>query len=129
MNVKIVEEKTNQLLKRREVIFKIGQEGATPSRDDVKAKLAALLNSKPELIVIRRMRSEFGKRETAGRANIYETAERLKQVEPVHILKRGTKKAEPAKEPVKAEAKPAKEPAKEPVKEQAKESAKAEAKK
>ncbi|MEM2934234.1 MAG: 30S ribosomal protein S24e [Halobacteria archaeon] len=97
MNIKIIEEKTNQLIKRREILFKIEHQGPTPKREEVKAKLAALLNSKPELIVIRYMRSEFGKRETTGRANIYETEERLKQIEPVHLIQRGKKEKEEVK--------------------------------
>ncbi len=133
MNIKIVEQKANQLLKRQEVLFKIEHEGATPKRDDVKAKLAALLNSKPDLIVIMRMRSEFGKRETVGRANIYETMERLKQVEPEHLLQRGARKAEQAKaeakETPKPEVKPKAEPAKAEVREPVKKEPKAEAKK
>jgi small subunit ribosomal protein S24e len=73
------------------------------------------MNSTPELVIIARMNSEFGKRETKGYAKIYETAERLKRVETEHIVQRNEKKEAPKKEgeapkaeaPKATEAKPA----------------------
>lgn len=108
-----MEEKKNPLLQRREIQFSISHNLGTPSRDEIKGKLAAYLNSKPELVIIERMRSQFGKRETRGYAKIYETAERLKSVETEHIIQRNEKKPAPAKEEGKAaEARPAAAPEK-----------------
>jgi small subunit ribosomal protein S24e len=98
MDIKVLEEKKNPLLQRREVKFSVSHNLGTPSRDDIKAKIAAYLNSKPELVIIERMRSEFGKRETRGYAKIYETAERLKRVETEHIVQRNEQKKEAKKE-------------------------------
>ena len=92
MDIKVIEEKSNPLLQRREIKFSVSHNLGTPSRDEIKGKIAAYLNSKPELVVIERMRSEFGKRETRGYAKIYETVERLKSVETEHIIQRNTKK-------------------------------------
>jgi small subunit ribosomal protein S24e len=64
MDIKVLEEKKNPLLQRREVKFSVSHNLGTPSRDEIKAKIAAYLNSKPELVIIKRMNSEFGKRET-----------------------------------------------------------------
>lgn len=118
MDIKVLEEKKNPLLQRREVKFSVSHNLGTPSRDEIKGKIAAYLNSKPELVIIERMNSEFGKRETRGYAKIYETAERLKSVETKHIVQRNEKKKEakkegeaaaeaPKAEAPKAEAKPA----------------------
>ena len=98
MDIKVLEEKKNPLLQRREVKFSVSHNLGTPSRDEIKAKIAAYLNSKPELVIIERMRSQFGKRETQGYAKIYETVERMKSVETEHIVQRNAKK-----EPKKAE--------------------------
>jgi small subunit ribosomal protein S24e len=98
MDIKVIEEKKNPLLQRREVQFSVSHNLGTPSRDEIKAKIAAYLNSKPELVIIERMRSEFGKRETKGYAKIYESMERLKSTETEHIVQRNAKK-----EPKKAE--------------------------
>jgi small subunit ribosomal protein S24e len=93
MEIKVLEEKNNPLLQRREVQFSVSHNLGTPSRDEIKSKIAAYLNSKPELVIIERMRSQFGKRETRGYAKIYATAERLKKVETEHIIQRNEKKA------------------------------------
>lgn len=97
MDIKVLEEKKNPLLYRREVKFSVSHNLGTPSRDEIKAKIAAYLNSTPELVIIDHMNSEFGKRETKGYAKIYETAERMKSTETEHIVQRNAKK-EPKKE-------------------------------
>src|SRR5512138_793249 len=94
MEIKVLEEKNNPLLQRREIQFSVTQNLGTPSRQEIKNKLAAYLNSKPELVIIERMKQEFGKRETKGYAKIYETPERLKSVETEHIIQRNEKKPE-----------------------------------
>jgi small subunit ribosomal protein S24e len=91
MEIKVLEEKSNPLLQRREVHFSVSQNLGTPSRQEIKDKLAAYLNSKPELVIIERMKQEFGKRETKGYAKIYESLDRLKNVETEHIIKRNEK--------------------------------------
>ena len=88
MELQIIKDNKNPLLKRREVSIKINNKG-TPSRIDVKNKLAALANSKPELIVIEHLDTVFGKMELTGIVSIYETEERLKQVAHQHLLARG----------------------------------------
>ena len=119
MELQIIKDKTNPQLKRRDASIKIISKG-TPSRIEVKNKLAALANSKPELIVIERLDSVFGKQEVWGEASIYESEDRLKQLAHPHLLARGVPKATEEKA---AEAPAA---AKEP---EAKAEAKAEAKK
>jgi small subunit ribosomal protein S24e len=98
MEVKVLEEKKNPLLQRREVQFSISHNLGTPSRQEIKEKLSAYLNSKPELVIIERMKSEFGKRETKGYAKIYDTVDRLKDVETEHIIQRNEKKPEKKEE-------------------------------
>jgi small subunit ribosomal protein S24e len=94
MEIKVLEDKNNPLLQRREVHFSVNQNLGTPSRQEIKDKLAAYLNSKPELVIIERMKPEFGKRETLGYAKIYESMDRLKNVESEHIIQRNEKKPE-----------------------------------
>jgi small subunit ribosomal protein S24e len=98
MEIKVLEEKSNPLLQRREIQFSVIQNLGTPSRLEIKNKLAAYLNSKPELVIIERMKQEFGKRETRGYAKIYESMDRLKNVETEHIIQRNEKKPEKKEE-------------------------------
>ncbi len=123
MEIQIIKDKTNSLLNRREISLRV-KDKSTPSRIEVKGKLAALLNSKPELIVIERLDTIYGKQELMGTACIYQAEERLKQLAHQHLIARDAPKpkegvaeaapaqaappaAEKAKEPeVKAETKP-----------------------
>ncbi len=91
MEVQIIKDKTNPILKRREISLKI-KDKVTPSRIEVKGKLAALLNSKPELIVIERLGTMYGKQELTGTACIYQTEERLKQLAHEHLVARDAPK-------------------------------------
>jgi small subunit ribosomal protein S24e len=87
MEINIISDKTNAALKRRDVSIRVKSE-ITPSRVDVKNKLAAMLNSKPELIVIDKLSSVFGKQEAVGKVGIYEDEEHLKNVVLGHLAKR-----------------------------------------
>lgn len=96
MEIKVIEAKKNPLLKRQGIKFRIKHDAGTPKRNDVKDKLAAMLNTKPELVIIERMRSEFGKRETLGYAKIYKSKKHLKRIERPHIVERNISKVEEA---------------------------------
>ncbi len=87
MELQIIKDKTNPLLKRREILLKIKHK-ETPSRIELKNKLAAIANSKPELIVIERLDTIFGKQEVLGTVGIYETEERLKQLAHQYLIAR-----------------------------------------
>ncbi len=90
MDIQVIEETNNPNLNRREIVFKVIHDASTPSRKSVVERLAATLNSKSNLVFVDSLKTEFGKRETLGYAKIYETAERAKQVERVHIIERNT---------------------------------------
>jgi small subunit ribosomal protein S24e len=88
MDIKILKDKKNLLLNRRELDFIVRYEGSTPSRNDVKNKLAAMLNAPLELLIIQRIKTEYGMQEAKGYAKLYEDAARMKEVELEYVLKR-----------------------------------------
>ena len=88
MDIKVVKDKKNSLLNRRELDFVVKYEGSTPSRNDVRNKLAAMLNAPLELLVLQRIKTEYGMQESKGYAKLYEDADRMKQVEQAYVLKR-----------------------------------------
>jgi len=88
MDISIIEEKNNTLLNRKELKFNVTFEGPTPARNDVKSKLAAMLNVPIELLIVQGMRNMFGKQELSGYARVYEDASRMKEVEKGYSLKR-----------------------------------------
>lgn len=93
MEIEITEEKKNPLLRRKEVTFKLHHDGASPSREEARNALIKALKCSSNLLVIDKMDTEFGKRETIGYAKVYENEERLKEIEREHILKRNFKGA------------------------------------
>ena len=91
MELNITNEVQNPVLERKEIEFEINT-AVTPSREEIKRKLAALKNAKEELIVIKYARQLFGEHRVVGKAHIYKSAEMLKRVEPKYLLERGKKK-------------------------------------
>jgi len=94
MEIEIAEERKNQLLRREEVFFRLKHEeegenkGASPTRAQARDILIKKLQCSPNLLIIDKMRTEFGKRETVGFAKVYESEDRLREIERKHIIRR-----------------------------------------
>ncbi len=91
MEIQIIKDKTNPLLKRREISVAVKNK-TTATRIELKNKLAALLNSKPELIVVEHLDTIYGKQEMVGTVSLYQTEERLKQLAHQHLIARDAPK-------------------------------------
>ncbi len=88
-NLKIVEDKENKLIERREIQFIVEHLGnPTPSRLDIRAKLAAILDVNPETLFVIKTETEYGIGRTRGLAHIYETLERAMAIESKYIIER-----------------------------------------
>ncbi|MBC7109472.1 MAG: 30S ribosomal protein S24e [Archaeoglobi archaeon] len=98
MEIEIVEEKENKLLRRREIRFRVKFEGPTPRREDVKKKLCAMLGVSDSLTVIQSMEGVFGKSECTGFAKIYENEEDLKRTEEEHVIRKNFPEKEETQE-------------------------------
>ena len=90
MDIKIISERENPLLKRIEVAFKINHEktGSTPSRLETKKTLANNLKKKEDLIFLIKIKTRTGTRATYGTAHIYDSIEQAEKFEQKYILKR-----------------------------------------
>jgi small subunit ribosomal protein S24e len=88
MEIKINEDTHNPLLNRRKIDFTTTFDGATPSRNEIKNKLAAMMDISPELIVVQDIDNQYGKKEARGYAKIYDDANTLKSVECNYIIER-----------------------------------------
>ncbi len=105
MEIKILDQKANPLLKRQEIRFEIAHAtAATPQRDAVRSELAKLLKAPKDRVVLERMHARFGTAVTQGEANVYDTTEAAKSITREHILVRnGLKEKEAAKPAAAAE--------------------------
>lgn len=92
MQVKIDSIKDNLLLKRKEVGFTIisGPKEKTPQRLEVKKAVATEMKLGDDVVFIKRMRTKTGTSITVGVANIYQSVNQAKLVEPEYIRKRNS---------------------------------------
>lgn len=90
MALKITEQKDNSLLKRKE-IKGVMHADKNPSFEDVKTMLSEQLKADKELIVVKKIKGEYGSDEFSIRAIIYQTKKDLDETEII------TKKAHQAK--------------------------------
>lgn len=89
LEIKIVEQHPNPLLKRTEYRFEIGHSAAsTPSRDAIRAELAKDLHVPKDRVVVEWMRSKFGTPKTVGEALVYASPDDAKAIEREHVLLR-----------------------------------------
>ena len=107
MEIKILEERANPLLKRHEYRFEIAHAtAATPTRDSVRGELSKLFRAPKDRVIVERMRARYGTAVTRGDALVYESAEAALATERAHILVRNRLKEKVAKGAVPAEAEP-----------------------
>jgi len=90
MKVKIITQRHNPLLKRREVVFEAehGTREGTLTRAELRKNLAEILKTNVDLIFIQRAVTKTGTQITVGEANVYDTAAQAKLVETKHIFER-----------------------------------------
>jgi small subunit ribosomal protein S24e len=110
MEIKIVEERTNPLLKRHELRFEVAHAtAATPTRELVRTELAKAVHASKDRVIIERMHPRFGTALTRGEANVYDNAQAALSITREHILVRnglkekvvkGTPPASPTPAPV-----------------------------
>jgi small subunit ribosomal protein S24e len=107
VELEIVEERANPLLKRTEYRFRIQHvQEPTPKRAEVRQALAKAAKLPVERLVIEEMHARFGVARSEGKAFYYQSAEALAAVAREHILVRNGLKEKAEKAPPPAEAPP-----------------------
>jgi small subunit ribosomal protein S24e len=100
VEIKILEDRPNPLLKRHEYHFEIAHAtAATPSRDAVRGELAKLVKAPKDRVIVERMNARFGTAVTRGDAMVYDSTEAAKVTAREHILVRNGLKEKAAKGP------------------------------
>jgi len=87
MELKIIETKQNNLLNRKEVKAEVNEK-TIPSKQQVREKMSAMLNTKPEEIAVVKTESKFGSPKAVVFARVYASNEALKKTEPKYIRER-----------------------------------------
>ena len=100
LEIRILEERANPLLHRREYRFEVTHATtATPKREEVRAEIAKLVQAPKDRVIIERMHARFGTAVSRGDANVYESVDHLKKITREHILVRHGLKEKAAKGP------------------------------
>ena len=114
MEIKVLSEKQNPMLKRKEVSFQVEHEqtGTTPSRPEIRKAIASAIKTDVNVVFVKKFETKTGTHTAFGTANIYETIGQAKLIEPEYIVKRNipNEKDKETKEPETKEAKETKEP-------------------
>ncbi|HEY1197772.1 MAG TPA: 30S ribosomal protein S24e [Thermoplasmata archaeon] len=98
MEIRILEDRANPLMKRHELRFEVAHAtAATPSRDAVRGELSKLVQAPKDRVVIERMNARYGTAVTRGDAVVYESADAAKAIVRGHILIRNGLKEKPVK--------------------------------
>lgn len=97
MEVKIVSERENLLLKRKEVHFQVEhtQTGSTPPRQEVKKAVAEMLKKDLNLVFIKKLETKTGTNMAVGVANVYDSVDQAGHIEPKYIIKRNMPQEKP----------------------------------
>jgi ribosomal protein S24E len=99
LDVKILDERPNPLMHRKEYTFEVDHAGAaTPPRGEVRKELAELVKVPADRLIIERMNARFGTAKTRGEAMAYASKEAVDVTVREHILIRNglREKAVPA---------------------------------
>jgi small subunit ribosomal protein S24e len=89
MKIEILKERDNKPLARKEVNFRVDHAGAsTPSRADIRAKIAAQFDADKESVIIKSLDTKFGAGMTEATARIYSDPAQMKRIELDHIVKK-----------------------------------------
>ncbi len=103
IDIKVLNDAQNQLLKRREMKLHATYTGKTPAKQDIKEEACKKFNLSPATTVITNVNQLYGEKASDITVHCYESAEAM-SVEPKHLKAREQKK-----EKTGAETKPASE--------------------
>jgi ribosomal protein S24E len=105
MDLKIINKKEEPLLSRTRVEAEIVFEKSTPSREEIKSKLAKDVGKDEKLVIVKSIYTKYGLKKATNLSYVYENEESLKRIEPKTKEKTGKKKEEKSEEKPQEQAK------------------------
>lgn len=103
IDIEILNERDNPILKRKEVKFNVIYEGPVPSLKEIRGKLLSVLNSAEKLTLVDKIEPEFGRSVVKCYAKVYFDENSMKG-EPEYMLRKNFEEKKPEEKP--AEKKP-----------------------
>lgn len=94
-NMEILASRDNKLIERKEYMVKIVHwPHGTPSRRALREQIAQMLGVSPDLVYVRKLKTEYGKCESLARVHVYNSVERARSFEPAYIIRRNLSEGE-----------------------------------
>mgnify|MGYP000414239631 CR=1 FL=1 len=85
MEIRILKETENPLLKRREIVFEVQHPGGrTPTIAEAREAVSALKKAPVEAVYVKSLKSSSGKQSSIGEAHVYFSTEEAR-IEPMHV--------------------------------------------
>ncbi|MCC7574320.1 hypothetical protein KO361_01910 [Candidatus Woesearchaeota archaeon] len=97
MDIKIINEK-QAIIPRKEITLEVTFEKSTPKRLDLKKEIAKKTKNKEELLILKKILTDYGKRTAKITAYAYKDEETLKKIEYSKVIEKNTPKAEKKEE-------------------------------
>lgn len=88
MNLKIINEKENILLSRKEITASINFDGKTPARKEVQKELAKKLKAKEPMTLIKKIDTEYGSTFAKVSAYVYSNEEVMNKLERKNLIEK-----------------------------------------
>ena len=98
MELEITEKKEEPLLSRIKIKAEIDFDNVTPSKEELKSRIASSLNASENLIVVKNIYTKFGEKKANALAYCYKSEEDIKKIEPKPKKKKEVKKKAEKKE-------------------------------
>ncbi|RZN13515.1 MAG: hypothetical protein EF812_07505 [Methanosarcinales archaeon] len=98
MELEVIQDHTNSLLDRRELVIKVSSISTTPTRRMMKEKIASKYGAALDTVVVEKIKTEFGKQEIIVSAHIYTDTAKAAKIENAYMLNRDAKKKKDEKE-------------------------------
>ena len=97
MDIKIIQEK-QATVPRQEIKLEVAFEKSTPKRLDLKREISKKIKQKEELIIIKKIITDYGKRSAQVTAYAYRDEETLKKIEYPKVVEKNFPKQEKKEE-------------------------------
>ena len=97
MKVEITSKRQNEVLNRQEIGFTVKEAGKTPSRKELREKIAALVGADEKKLVVDRLVTSYGSTGVSGTVRVYKDEKDLRELEIKPIVERNFGKPEKPK--------------------------------
>ena len=97
MDIKIIKEEKS-VMQRKELTLEVTFEKSTPKRLDLKKEIAKKTKTKEDLLIIKKILTNYGERTAKVLAYAYKDEETLKKIEYPKVIEKNTPKKEAKEE-------------------------------